>query len=76
MASSNVYIVPVLISSAVVLVIYMMKKDEDDVSKRPNYPVLYLICLALSGGIVYFLNSGEDPLNVVMKEVNGGTVPF
>lgn len=74
--NNNLFIIPALISSAVVLVVYMMKKNEEDESKKPNYSVLFLTCLALSGGVVYFLQSPEDTINLVMKEIDVGEVPF
>lgn len=73
---NNLLIVPVLVSAAVVLVVYMMKKNEEDAAKKPNYPVLFLTCLALSGGIVYFMQTPENGIDIVMKEMDVGEVPF
>jgi len=54
----------------------MMKKNEEDAAKKPNYPVLFLTCLALSGGIVYFMQTPENGIDIVMKEMDVGEVPF
>lgn len=72
----NNYVVPVLVSSAILLVVYMIKKDEDDVAKKPNYPVLFCSCLALTGGIMFFTGRESSPLDTVMKEIDLGEVPF
>ena len=73
---SNLYITPVLVSAAVVLATYLMKKDELDSTKKPNYFVLFIVCLCISGGVVYISSSGEDSINLVMKEIDIGECPF
>jgi hypothetical protein len=73
---SNLIVVPLLISCAVVLVTFMMKKDEHDNNKKPNYAVLFIVTLCVSGGITYFVGGSEDALNIVMKEIDGGDAPF
>lgn len=67
-----------LIATAVVLIVYLMKKDEPDPTKRPNYLVLFAVAfgityaaVALTGG-----SGGEDNINVVMKEIVGGEPDF
>jgi hypothetical protein len=73
---NNAVVVPVLVSSAVLLVVYMIKKDEEDDTKKPNYPVLFFSCLALTGGIMFFTGAEANPLDAVMKEIDVGDAPF
>jgi hypothetical protein len=73
---NSLYLLPLLISIAVVFVIYLIKKDEADVNKRPNYPILFVICLLLSGGIVYIFGTQDDTINIVMKEIHTGDPNF
>jgi hypothetical protein len=73
---NSLYLFPILISTAVLVVIYLMKKDEPDPSKRPNYPILFVILLVLSGGIVYVFGNQDDTINIVMKEIHTGDPNF
>ena len=75
---SSLLVTPILISAAIVLVAYLMKKDEQDPSKQPNYMVLFMVCIVISGFIVYMTSSGNEDggVNIVMKEIDGGECPF
>jgi len=72
----KIYVTPILVSAAVVLATYLMKKDELDSTKKPNYVILFLVCLGISGGIVYISSSNDDSINLVMKEIDIGECPF
>ena len=73
---SNIFVVPVLISVAIVLVVFMMKKNEQDESKKPNYTILFVTCLVLSSGIVYCTQTPEDNIHLVMREIDVGDAPW
>lgn len=70
------YLIPVLISCAIVIVVYLMKKDEPDQNKKPNYGMLFGVISAVSFAIYYLLNSGDDNMGTVMKEIVEGEPPF
>ena len=73
---NNLYTIPIVMSIAIVLLAYYMKKDEQDQNKKPNYAMLFAMSLVVSGSVVYFLGSSEDSINVVMKEIHGGEPNF
>jgi hypothetical protein len=72
----NSYLLPLLVSSAIVIIIYLMKKDEPDANKRPNYLVLFVACSGICMAIYHVMASSEDGMSVVMREVAGGEPPF
>lgn len=74
---SQTYIVPLVIASVVVYSAYLMKKDESDPSKVPNYPVIFIIALVVAGIIMYLVTSGEtDQMTSLMQEIDIGDPPF
>jgi hypothetical protein len=72
----NIFVVPFLISIAFIVIVYMMKKDEPDHNKRPNYPILFVICLGVSSSFAYFMSSSNSSIDVVMKEIHTGEPNF
>lgn len=74
---SQTYIVPLAISSIVVYSVYLMKKNETDASKVPNYPVIFISTLVIAGIIMYLVSSGEtDQMTSLMQEIDIGDPPF
>lgn len=74
---SQTYIVPLAIASVVVYSAYLMKKDETDPSKVPNYPVIFISTLVVAGIIMYLVSSGEtDQMSSLMQEIDIGEPPF
>lgn len=74
---NKLYVLPIVISCIVVVAAYMMKKEETDNNKKPNYTILFIGCLGLSGLITYMIGSpGDNGINIAMKEIDGGEAPF
>jgi hypothetical protein len=72
----KMYLFPILISATIVVVVYMMKKDEPDQNKRPNYPVLFIMCLIVSASFIYMFGSKDESINLVLKEIHTGEPTF
>ena len=77
MTSANI-MTPLLVSSFVVVTVYLMKKDEQDPSKTPNYLVLFLASLLVVWVAVTLIGSGDsgEAITNVMQEIDVGEPPF
>jgi uncharacterized membrane protein len=69
---NKVYIIPLVVSCAIVMIVYLMKKDESDINKKPNYLVLFIVTLGVSGVVSYLMSGGDDGIN----EIDTGEAPF
>lgn len=77
-ASSSQIMTPLFVSVFVVVTAYLMKKDEKDPSKTPNYLVLFLVSLSIVWAMMTFFSSAQDGgnVNIAMQEIDIGEPPF
>lgn len=73
---NRVYIIPLAVSCAIVVIVYLMKKDESDINKKPNYLALFIVSLGISGVASYMIGGSEDGINIAMNEIDTGEAPF
>ena len=70
-------ITPFVVACCLVIVAYLVKGRNEDVSKRPSYFVVFSVGLVLAYGVLYFFgNSTEETINNVMKEIDVGDPDF
>lgn len=76
--TSTTVMTPLLVSAFVVVTAYLMKKDEKDPSKTPNYLVLFLASLIVVWVAMTLIGSGDsgEAISNVMQEIDVGEPPF
>jgi hypothetical protein len=68
---------PLVVACCFVIVAYLVKGRDEDVSKRPSYFVVFSIGLVLACGVQFFFgNSADETINNVMKEIDVGAPDF
>ena len=73
---NNIFFVPFLIAVAIATIVFILRKDEPDINKRPNYIALFIICFIVGVAVMFFLGNEDESLNVVMKEIDIGDPDF
>ncbi len=73
---NNIFFVPFLVAFAITMIVFILRKDEPDMNKRPNYIVLFMICFVVGVIVMFFLGNEEESLNIVMKEIDVGDPDF
>lgn len=72
----TIYILPIILAFVSVFVVYVSKKGETDETKIPNYPVVFIVTLLISGGLMFLTSSKDGAIDLVMKEIDVGECPF
>jgi amino acid permease len=73
---NSIITIPLLVAAGVVIVVYLLKKDEPDSSKKPNYLALFAIIFCLTFGVYYLVGDNTNNVNTVLNEIEVGEPDF
>jgi preprotein translocase subunit SecG len=81
-SSTLSFTTPVLVAVFIVITTYLLKKDDRDPNKVPNYPIIFVSSFVVTGGILYVASGNGNGTQTggdfasVMSEIDVGEPPF